>query len=74
MAVKAICVCRKIEMDENDDVSHIRQLPPSMLMRRNLHEELRRMRRMRRYQQTRAEARLMRIYGMDRPENRETSV
>ena len=45
-----------------------------MLMQRNLHEELTRMRRMRRYQQTRAEARLMRIYGMDQPENRETSV
>jgi len=74
VAVKAICVCRKIETDEQDDLSHSRQLPPSMLMRRNLHEELTRMRRMRRYQQTRIEARLMRIYRMDQPENRETSV
>ena len=73
MALKVICVCRKIET-EQDDLSHIRQLPRSMLMRRNLHEELRRMERMRRYQQTRAEARLMRIYGLDCPENRETSV
>lgn len=74
VAVKVICVCRKIETDEQDDLSHSRQLPPSVLMRRDLHEELRRMRRTRRYQQTRAEARLMRIYGMDRRENRETSV
>lgn len=74
VAVKVICVCRKIETDEQDDLSHSRQLPPSVLMRRDLHEELRRIRRTRRYQQTRAEARLMRIYGMDRPENRETSV
>ena len=72
--MKVICVCRKIEMDGHDDVSHSRQLRPSILMRRNLHEELRRMRRMRRYQQTRAEARQMRIYGMDNAKHQETSV
>lgn len=77
-------MCRKIEEDEEDeeemdDLSQGRQLRPSALMQRSLQEELSRIRRMRRYQQTRAEARRLRINGpyisVDIPaENLETSV
>ena len=78
VAIKVICVCRKIEEDENDDITHSRQrqLRPSMLMQRSLHEELSRIRRMRQYQQTRAEARLMRITALtrSRDEHQETTV
>lgn len=84
VALKLICMCRKIEEDEEDeeeidDLSQGRQLRPSALMQRSLQEELSRIRRMRRYQQTRAEARRLRINGpyisVDIPaENLETSV